>query len=87
MQARPAQQPAERKNLRREVAELPADSTENERCKCAARARLLVHAALQVLRRDALGRDDVHLEDLYTESGHTLQGSFTAVLKPIFASK
>ena len=37
-------------------------------------------------------RDDVldatmHLGDLYTESGQTLQGSFSAVSKPNFASK
>ena len=28
-----------------------------------------------------------HLGDLYTESGQTLQGSFSAVSKPIFATK
>ena len=29
----------------------------------------------------------MHLRDLYTESGQTLQGSFSAVSTPIFASK
>ena len=29
----------------------------------------------------------VHLGDLYTESGQSLQGSFSAVSKPKFASK
>ena len=33
------------------------------------------------------GRDDLNLGDLYTESGQTLQGSFSAVSTPIFASK
>ena len=30
---------------------------------------------------------EVNLGDLYTESGQTLQGSFSAVSTPIFASK
>ena len=30
---------------------------------------------------------DVHLGDLYAESGQTVQGSFSAVSKPKFASK
>ena len=38
---------------------------------------ILVHLSLQVS----------HLGDLYAESGQTLQGSFSAVSKPNFASK
>ena len=35
---------------------------------------------------DAKFAENSHLGDLYTESGQTLQGSFSAVSKPIFAS-
>ena len=41
------------------------------------------------LRHRFVARRQVHrnLGDLYTESGQTLQGSFSAVSTPIFASK
>ena len=45
----------------------------------------LGHVDARKARRDA--REQGHLGDLYAESGQTLQGSFSAVSKPNFASK
>ena len=60
------------------------DTAENEPCKvCRGEAGAAGAAAAR--RKRAHAR--VHLGDLYTESGQTLQGSFSSISKPIFASK
>ena len=45
------------------------------------------HAAVHKTNNDVLSQELGHLGDLYAESGQTLQGSFSAVSKPNFASK